>query len=1623
MRAVLIALVLLFVVPGGAQASPVFGTVTGDGYGGLFNVHVAAYDATQPYEWSAPPVAETYTSMAGDYSLELDAGSYRLKFESYEATWADEWWNDKATWTAADPIAVLDGYPYQADVVLAAGASITGVIGAAGTGPLYGAGVTAFDAVTNEWRASSGTTPDGAYRLDGLAAGSYKLSFTSNDSSWLPEWWNDKPTFATADPIELSAGEAMTDVNVVLAPGAIISGTVTADGGGPLEFAYVAVQPANGGQYDWVVSVSTASDGHFTAGPLPAGDYKLKVDSPPGLGYLTEWWNDRTSFASADVIPVASGEVVGGKDVALAHGAQIGGTVRNSSGDPLSGIRVYAYDAAGGAPTSTAASAVTDSAGAYALTPLATGSYKIEFRDSNGHTYLGEWWDNKPTFATADPIAVGAAEEVIGKDVVLDRGATIAGTVTGAGGGPLDDVSIHVYPAAEPASSVVRVRTDSSGHYLAGPLLAGSYKLSFSSQPGTPYLGEWWNDKPTRTEADAITLAGGEAATGKDAELALGATIAGTISAEGGAPIQGVSVSAFDAARSANDPWIASTSSDSSGNYVLGPLAAGSYKLQFRSYGLPYLTEWWDGEASFAAADPIAVAAGDHLTGKDALLVAGATISGTITTPGGIPLQGASVNAYDAAGSTYAAPVAYASSATDGSYSLTALPAGSYKLRIQAPSNSDWLSEWFNNAGTFETATSLPVALGQTLSGKDVELSLGSSIAGTVTAAGGGPLTGIRVSASGTSYASAQTDAGGHYTLRGLGAGSYTLRFEDQQGLYVSEWWNDKVAYPPDTIIVGVAQDLTGYDAALALGGSISGTVTGAGAGGLAGISVSANGSSVNVSATTDANGHFRAAGLPAGSYKVRFDPPPGSPYIDEWWNDKPSSASADLVAVAAGEEHTGIDAVLARGATIAGHVTASGGVGLGSVTVTAYRAGGTGGGEDQVSSGYTNPSGDYVIGSLPAGSYKLEFRASNGAYVTEWYDNEASFADASVVTVQADDTRAGINAELAAAAAVSGTVTGAGTGALANIYVVAFSASVPFEQSQWVAGTGTDPSGHYVLHLPAGSFKLVFWPMGQNWAFEWWNDKGSFESADAITVSAGQTVGGIDAVLAPGATISGTVTAAAGGVPVASAGVYVHPVDDPDATAAITSTGPDGTYSAPGLRAGSYKVEFRPYGSGVGRQWWDGKTSFATADTITLAVAEARTGIDAALPADAAPDTTIDGGPKGATSETSPSFAFSASEPDSTFECKLDGPGAASGSYGYCESPQQYTGLADGAYTFSVRATDDVGNADESAATHSFTVDTAAPQTTIDSSPPGSSTSTTATFTFSSEPGATFECRLEGGSGGDGFEHCASPKEYTGLGLGTYTFSVRALDAAGNVDPTPATHAFTLESGGAPVVGPSNKALPTISGTAVNGGLLSGSDGSWSGTPPIRFAYQWLRCDARGESCSDIGDATATSYGLSSADVGRTIRLRVTATNAEASASATSAATAVVTAAAPPTTAEAKNIAGPIGKMLKRLHLRQIRHDNGFVASVMVPDATQVKIQLLLGKLPGATAAKKAPTLLAQGVTKRGAQGRVKVKVALTAAGKKALKNARRATVTLRVTLKRAGGTASSLKVAQLRR
>ncbi|HYP55001.1 MAG TPA: hypothetical protein VEQ41_01685 [Solirubrobacterales bacterium] len=173
-------------------------------------------------------------------------------------------------------------------------------------------------------------------------------------------------------------------------------------------------------------------------------------------------------------------------------------------------------------------------------------------------------------------------------------------------------------------------------------------------------------------------------------------------------------------------------------------------------------------------------------------------------------------------------------------------------------------------------------------------------------------------------------------------------------------------------------------------------------------------------------------------------------------------------------------------------------------------------------------------------------------------------------------------------------------------------------------------------------------------------------------------------------------------------------------------------------------------------------------------------------------PDTTITATPGPVSSGFSASFSFASSEEHPTFVCRLD-----NGPTQTCEPGKTFFFLADGNHTFRVWASDQATNQDPTPAVHTFFVDTAfgdatAPFTAILSGPPKHTKQPSARFTYTTnEPGGRFECRLDG----QAFAACEpAGKAYAGVANGRHVFEVRAVDRAGNVDPTPEPYVWTVD-------------------------------------------------------------------------------------------------------------------------------------------------------------------------------------------------------------------------------------
>ena len=231
-------------------------------------------------------------------------------------------------------------------------------------------------------------------------------------------------------------------------------------------------------------------------------------------------------------------------------------------------------------------------------------------------------------------------------------------------------------------------------------------------------------------------------------------------------------------------------------------------------------------------------------------------------------------------------------------------------------------------------------------------------------------------------------------------------------------------------------------------------------------------------------------------------------------------------------------------------------------------------------------------------------------------------------------------------------------------------------------------------------------------------------------------------------------------------------------------------------------------------------------------------------------------------------------------------------------------TTLTNGAHTLTVKAYATDGRS--ATAASSVTVSNATAPPYVITSSLGTSASVSGTLAWTASPSGATTSRVDFVVDGTvnwsdtsapyGYNGDAGQLDTTTLTNGAHSLAVRAYATDGRTATAPSSVTVAnTPLAQAPAV---SGTVPAPTGTAVVGQVLAASTGTWSGTQPITYAYQWQRCLS---ACGDVGAATGSTYALASADAGATIRVRVTATNLAGAAGATSAASATVAPAPAP--------------------------------------------------------------------------------------------------------------------------
>lgn len=305
-----------------------------------------------------------------------------------------------------------------------------------------------------------------------------------------------------------------------------------------------------------------------------------------------------------------------------------------------------------------------------------------------------------------------------------------------------------------------------------------------------------------RTLAHLLTLVlvlTGLGVTAGPARAAADGYLAGTVTGPGGVPVADAWVNVYAWVEDAPDlDHVQTLRTGPAGNYLAGPLEAGSYVLHVEDDQGRYVPAWhWD---------PVQVGAGQTVSGVDVRLEVGGSISGTVTNASGDRLDNVWVNTWRWDAEAPGWSPAGSALTSLGDYTLDQLTPGRYRVGFEPDTLQP---EFWRDASSLETARDVVVVAGQETTGIDASLIAGQALFGTVTRAGdAAPLSGVHVVAHWWNAvtkrwdprARGTTGVDGTYLLRGLAPGAYRIEL-DPDTPYVTEFWPDAASLETATTV------------------------------------------------------------------------------------------------------------------------------------------------------------------------------------------------------------------------------------------------------------------------------------------------------------------------------------------------------------------------------------------------------------------------------------------------------------------------------------------------------------------------------------------------------------------------------------------------------------------------------------------------------------------------------------------------------------------------------------------------------------------------------------------------------------------------------------------------------
>ncbi len=724
----------------------------------------------------------------------------------------------------------------------------------------------------------------------------------------------------------------------------------------------------------------------------------------------------------------------------------------------------------------------------------------------------------------------------------------------------------------------------------------------------------------------AVALVAGLLALPAAAQAATG-SIAGSVTAEsGGAPIPGVEVCASGILPTFGN---ACDTTDVAGEYEIGELADGRYSVHFRPA---------DDYVERSYSDPgsgdigVTVAGGAATVGIDVALTTAAHVEGTVTAAaGGAALEGVYVCTVPPGNSPGQGKCTY--SGASGAYAIGGIPPGEWEVRFSgsAPQTGDYLTQWWDGAGSAESGTVIPLAGGQVKTGIDAAMVKGGAIAGTVTDGEGNPVESDSVCTypvlgNGTGSHCDITRPDGTYRIGGLAPAEYKVSFSrSQHGNLQRQFWNDSpTRREAGAVTVAGPETVEGIDAHLHPGARITGLVTDTDANPLNGATVCARRlvtEGAQYCSTSNSAGEYAIEAMPSGEYGVYFEKSFPVPYVKRWYGG--GAEPGQPMTISAGSTLSGISDALTRGATISGEVTdQASGEPLAGIEACITDA--------QIFFGgcaVSDDAGEYEIEGVPPGQHLVSFRpavsnpfnsfkSGDPHYATQFWDGVTAEADATPVNATASSPATDVDAAMVEGGAIAGTVKGPDGERVANAEVCTYLTANSVDRCD-----AANEEGEYeIVGLLPGPHAVHVEPFADGMVGEFYSGSASYADATPVSVTGSATTPAIDFQLGRDGSISGTVTDAYDGAPIQGASVCVVAIAD-GSLLRCGETSALGTYLFSRLAPGTYGVRFADgYYEDDGRvdefttQFFAGAATIDGASPVTVSAGAITAEIDASL-------------------------------------------------------------------------------------------------------------------------------------------------------------------------------------------------------------------------------------------------------------------------------------------------------------------------------------------------------------------------------------------------------------------------